>query len=303
MHPGLDDLGHQVWVGDATQIRRRARSRQKTDRKDAKLLLDLLMKGEFPRIHRLSQQSLKVLRHLRHRHRLVQVRTKVYNAVHSIALAAGVSLRSKLRTKKGKEKLNQFSLSQAHSLQREEWLSLIAELNKRIERVEKGLELIASSDERVRLVRTHPGVGLLTGLALVHTLCPVSRFPNSRKVTVTAYVGLEPRGYSSGEKQRLGSISKAGSRLLRFLLVEAGNKAVADDENLRKLYYRLLHRRDGARAKVAVARHVLIHAYIMLRDGIDYEEFLRRCVAVRSARTVHRPKVPDRLIERPASQQ
>lgn len=161
--------------------------------------------------------------------------------------------------------------------------------------------MTASSDERVRLVRTHPGVGLLTGLAPVHTLCPVSRFPNSRKVT--AYVGLEPREYSSGEKQRLGSISKAGSRLLRFLLVEASNKAVIDDDGLRKLYRRLLHRRDRARAKVAVARHVLIHAYIMLRDGIDYEEFLRRGVAVRSARTVHRPEVPDHLIERPASQQ
>jgi len=297
----LDELGHQVWVGDAMQIRRCARSRQKTDRKDAELLLDLLMKGEFPRIHRLSQQSLEVLRQLRYRHRLVQIRTKVYNAVHSIALAAGVSLRSKLRTKKGKEKLNQLSLSQAHSQQCEEWLTLIAELNKRIERVEKDLELIAASDERVRLVRTHPGVGLLTGLALVHTLCPVNRFSNSRKVT--AYVGLEPREYSSGDKQRLGGISKAGSRLLRFLLVEAGNKAVTDDDGLRKLYHRLSHRRDRARAKVAVARHVLIHTYIMLRDEIDYAEFVRRGVAVRSARTVDRREVPVHLIERPASQQ
>jgi hypothetical protein len=91
------------------------------------------MKGEFPRIHRLSQQSLEVLRQLQYRHRLVQVRIKVYNAVQSIALAAGVSLRSKLRTKKGKQRLNELSLSRAHSLQREEWLSLIAELDTRIE--------------------------------------------------------------------------------------------------------------------------------------------------------------------------
>jgi transposase len=258
------------------------------------------MKSELRRIHRLSQQSLEVLRHLRYRHRLVQILTKVYNAVHSIALASGVSLRSKLRTKKGKQRLNELSLSRAHSQRREEWLSLIAERNTRIERVEKDLEVVASADERVRLVRTHPGIGLLTGLALVHTLCPVTQFANSRKVT--AYVGLEPREYSSGDKQRLGSISKAGSRLLRFLLVEAGNKAVNDDDDLRKLYHRLLHRWDRARAKVAVARHVLIHAYIMLRDGIDYEEFLRG-VAVRSARTVHRPRVPVHLIERPASQQ
>jgi transposase len=254
----LHELGHQVWVGDATEIRRRARSRQKTDRRDAELLLDLLLKDEFPRIHRLSPESLEVLRQLRYRHRLVQMRTKVHNAIQSIALGAGVSLKSKLRAKKGKQRLNELSLSSALSQQREEWLSLIAELNTRIQRVEKDLESLASDDERVGRVRTHPGIGLLTGLALVHTLCPVSRFSNSRKVA--AYVGLEPREYSSGEKQRFGGISKAGSRLLRFLLVEAGSKAVTSDEHLKKLYHRLLHHRDRARAKVAVARHILIHA-------------------------------------------
>ncbi len=90
---------------------------------------------------------------------------------------------------------------------------------------------------------------------------------------------------------------------MRFLLVEAGNSAVSSDEHLKKLYERLLHRRDRPRAKVAVARHVLIRAYIMLRDEIDYSEFVRRGVAARSARTVRRPQVPDHLIERPASQQ
>jgi transposase len=264
-------------VGDASEIRRRARSRQKTDRRDAELLLDLLLKDEFPRIHRPSSASLVVLQQLRYRHRLVQMRTRVHNALQAMALGAGVSLKSKLRTKKGKERLKGLALGPALGRQREEWLSLIAELNTRIEGVEKELEPLASDDERVRRVRTHPGIGLLTGLALVHTLSPISRFASSRKVA--AYVGLEPREYSSGEKQRFGSISKAGSRLLRFLLVEAGNSAITSDEHLKKLYRRVLHRRDRARAKVAVARHVLVHAYIMIRDEIDYAEFLRRGVA------------------------
>ena len=73
-------------------------------------------------------------------------------------------------------------MTEAHSRQRQEWLALIAQLNGYIERVEQELELTAEADERVQLVRTHPGIGLLTGLALVHTLSPVSRFANSRKV-------------------------------------------------------------------------------------------------------------------------
>ena len=115
----------------------------------------------------------------------------------------------------------------------------------------------------------------------------MSRFATSRKVT--AYAGLEPRERSSGERQRFGSISKAGSRLLRFLLVEAATSAVKGDGDLKKLYQRLLHRRDKACAKVAVARHLLVHAYIMLRDEIGYVEFRRRGVVVQSARVFHRP--------------
>ena len=297
----LQELGHEVWVGDATKIRRRARSRQKTDRRDAELLIDLLLKDEFPRICRLSFESLEVLRRLRYRHRLVQMRTRMRNSLQAIALGSGITLKSKLRTRKGRVKLNDLPLSPVLSQQRGGWLEMIEEVEKRIAQVEQELEKIATGDERVRRLRTHPGIGLLTGLALVHTLSPVSRFANTRKVA--AYVGLEPREYSSGERKRMGRISKAGSRVLRFLLVEAGIKATREDAELKKLYYRVLHRREQARAKVAVARHLLVHAFIMLRDEIDYAEFKLRGVEMRSnARTIHRPQVPDQLIERPASE-
>jgi hypothetical protein len=103
----LQQIGRQVWVGNPTEIRRRARSRQKTDRRDAELLLDLLLKDEFPRLHRLTPASLEVLRQLRYRHRLVQMRTRIYNALQAIALSAGVSLKAKLRTNKGQERLCQ----------------------------------------------------------------------------------------------------------------------------------------------------------------------------------------------------
>lgn len=297
----LEDLGHQVWIGHATEIRRRARSRQKTDRRDAELILDLMLKDEFPRIHRVSAASREVLRQLRYRHRLVQLRTRSYNSLQAIALGAGVSLKAKLRTRQGQARLLSLAVSETHSRQRQEWLDLIVQVNGYIARVESELEVVAEADERVQLVRTHPGIGLLTGLALVHTLSPVSRFANSRKVA--AYVGLEPREYSSGERQQFGGISKAGSRLLRLLLVEAGHKALDKDAQLKQLYYRVLQRREKAKAKVAVARHLLVRAYIMLRDQIDYAEFVRRGVAVQSARVSYRPQVPGKLIERLASGQ
>jgi transposase len=297
----LGDLGHEVWVGDATKIRRRARSRQKTDRRDAELLLDLLLKNEFPRINRLSFESLEVLRRLRYRHRLVQMRSRMCNSLQALALGSGIVLKSKLRTKRGRARLSDLPLSPVLSQQRSGWLEMITEVERRIAEVEEELMKAAGGDERICRLRSHPGIGLLTGLALVHTLCPVDRFADTRKVT--AYVGLEPREFSSGERKRMGHISKAGPRVLRFLLVEAGIKATWQDVELKNLYHRVLHRRGQARARVAVARHLLIHAFIMLRDGVDYAEFKVRGAEKRSAaRTVHRLRMPEYLIERPAAE-
>src|SRR6185503_12846287 len=70
----LEELGHEVWLGDATEIRRRARRRQKNDRRDAELILDLLIHDEFPRIHRPTPVSCEILRMLRYRHQLVRLR-------------------------------------------------------------------------------------------------------------------------------------------------------------------------------------------------------------------------------------
>ena len=283
----LAELGHQVWVGNATEIRRRARSRQKNDWRDAELVLDLMIKDEFPRIYRLSEESQEILRRLRYRHRLVKMRTMAKNGLQAIALSAGLSMKSKLLTKPGRAKLELLDLSPMLHEQKREWLDLIDRLNHRIARLDAEIGQAGEIDPRVRLLRTHRGLGPLTALALVHTLEPVTRFSTSRKVT--AFVGLEPCEDSSADKVRWRGISKAGSRLLRFLLIEAAGIAIRYDDELRRFYLHLLNRRDWRKAKVAVARKLLVRSWIMLRDQIDYAEFLKRGVAVRSARTGHRP--------------
>ncbi|HZS04610.1 MAG TPA: IS110 family transposase [Blastocatellia bacterium] len=278
----LSELHHQVRVGNPAEVRARARARQKTDRRDAELLLDLLLKDEFPQIHRPSAASREALRLLRYRQRLVQLRTKTCNNLHAIALSAGVSLKAKLLTKAGRRRLNELTLSTEHRRQREEWLELIDQLQTRIQRADQELARLAADDDRVTRLQTHPGIGVQTALALVHTLEPLRRFANSRKVA--AYVGLEPREYSSGDRQRFGRISKAGPRLLRYLLIEAAHHAVRHDPDLKRLYWQLLQKKNKGKAIVAVARRLLIRAYILWRDEIDYAEFLRRGVEVQSAR-------------------
>src|SRR6266704_1485021 len=250
----LEELGCEIWIGMPAAIRRQARRRQKNDRRDADLILELMLRGDFPRLHRYTPASREVLQQLRYRHRLVKLRTIVVNSLQYMALSRGVSLRTKLLTGRGQERMKQLSLP----------------------------DHLAKQDARVERLRTHPGIGPLTGLCLVYTLEQVERFANPRKVT--AYVGFDPVEDSSGERQRIGAISKQGSRLLRFLLVEAGQVAVRTDPDLKAAYWRVQLRRNHQKAKVAVARRLLVRAFIMLRDEIDYAEFQRRGVAARSTR-------------------
>lgn len=278
----LADLGHTVWLGNAAEIRRRASRRQKNDRRDADLMLDLMLKGEFPQLHRFSEESRLVLRQLRYRHKLVKLRTIAKNSLHAIGINAGLPLKRRLLTQKGIRQLQALQLAPVLAAQRDEWLQLVAWLNERIATVETALQELADNDNAVALLQTHPGIGLLSGLALRYTLMPVSRFPTTRKVT--AYVGLDCMEDQSAERRRLGSISKAGSRLLRFLLNEAGQVACRKDPDLKRFYQRLVHRRNRPKAKVAVARKLLVRSFIMLRDQIDYTEFVRRGVAARAAR-------------------
>jgi transposase len=100
----LEGLSHQVLIGDAAEVRRRARRRQKNDRRDAELILDLLRKGEFPQIHHPPFESREVLRLLRYRHKLVQMRTRVKNSLQALAYGAGSARRAPLLSRKGRER-------------------------------------------------------------------------------------------------------------------------------------------------------------------------------------------------------
>jgi len=278
----LEELGHEIWIGHATAIRLFARRRQKNDRRDADLILDLLLRGDFPRIHRYSAESRAVLQQLRYRHRLVKMQTMIVNSLVFLGASRGISLRTRLKSRRGLARLQQMRLPEPLGEQRDELCQLLLELRTRIEQVERWLTVKAESEVRVQRLRTHYGIGPLTGLCLAHTLeCP-ERFANPRKVT--AYVGFDPVEDSSGERRRIGSISKQGSRLLRFLLIEAGQIAIRKDQDLARVYRRVLVRRGHAKAKVAVGRRLLVRAFIMLRDEIDYAEFQRRGVAARSSR-------------------
>lgn len=146
----VEELGHTLLVGDAAEIRRLARRRQKNDRRDAELILDLLAHDEFPRLYRYSAESREVLRQLRFRHKLVKLRTIILNSLHALSIGAGLSLQARLSTAQGRTRLQGLRLSPVLAHQRDEWLALADELSRRILSVERWLKAQAKTDERVQ---------------------------------------------------------------------------------------------------------------------------------------------------------
>ena len=270
----LVEFGHELVVGDAAKIRKMEVRKQKHDRRDAEHLLNLLVKGDFPRLWLPSAAERDVRVWLEHRHQLVQMRTRALNGLQAVALNQGLCLRQKLWTKRGQEELKKLPLREGRARRRADLLALRAQLDGWIAELDQRIEQEVAQRPDAQRLMTHPGVGPLTALGTVLVLGPVERFPDARHVT--SYVGLIPQEASSGGRQHFGHLTKQGNGLLRFLLVEAGQTASRLDPGLRRAYRRLTFRKGRASAKVAVARKLAIRLYIMLRDKIDYEEFCRR---------------------------
>lgn len=269
----LRELGHELWFGDAAQVRARAVRQQKTDARDAALLLDLLVNNRFPRIWVPSPAERDLRQLLWHRHKLVRMRTVLGNQLHALAMGQGVCRKKKLFTKKGRAILEGLALAPWARRRREELLRLWDQVEPSISALDRAVLEQAQKHPEAQRLMTHPGIGPVNALAFVLTIGPVARFGRSKQVV--SYLGLNPREHSSGGRQRLGAISKQGNTLVRWLLVEAAQHAVRCDPQLRQDYLRLKFRRGNAVAKVAIARKLAVRMYWMLRSGADYARLVR----------------------------
>jgi len=264
----LADLKHQVRLGDASKIRAMEVRKQKTDRRDAELLLKLLLEGRFPEVWIPSLEMRDARQLLLHRHKLVGMRRQVKNQLQHLALNQGVQKKRKLWTTAGRQLLEELPLIGWTARRRSDLLRWLDELNQAIAELDRAVEQEAHQHAAARLLQTHPGVGPVTSLAFVLTLGKIERFQHSRQVV--SYLGLNPAENSSGGRQRLGAISKQGNPMLRSLLVEAGQSASRRDKELKRAYQRLKQRKHSAIAKVMVARKLAVRLYWMWRTQQPY---------------------------------
>lgn len=266
--------GGKCQVAPPTLIPSVAGNRVKTDRRDSRKLSWLLSRGMLPSIWvpDLAQRGHR--RVLRRRRQLVQDRTRLQSRIKAELALYGLSVGTGPGRWTGRVvaelQLVQFPDGWAQRSY-DRLLTMYRLVTEQLVEQTRLLRELAATEryrEPLRLLQTVPGIGVITGMALLLELGEISRF--TRADALAAYAGLTPSQYSSGDRIRMGRITGMGNRYLRSLLIEAAWVAVRRDSHLRTVYDRLKPRAGGKRAIVAVARRLLLAARRVLLDQTEY---------------------------------
>jgi transposase len=269
----LESLGHEVIVADpnyAPMYAHRGRG-IKTDRRDVIALAEATRRGMYRPAHRVSAAQRTVRRHLQVREQLVRMRTQIINVMRGQLRSEGLRVRSG-RAESFVTRYEALAVSAGLRAVFEPLVQALAALAPWIAAADDWAQQAAHGDTVARRLMTAPGVGPITALSFQSTLDDVARFrgPNA----VSAYVGVVPHEASSGERQRRGSITKAGPTHIRAVLVQASWnvwRSPRGSATLHAWVHRLADRRGKRIAIVALARRLTRILFAMWRDGCDFQ--------------------------------
>src|SRR5580704_1587228 len=163
----LAELGFEIWMGDPAEIKAKRVKKRKTDRNDALLLLRLMRENNFPQIWVPDPENRDLRQLLWHRHRLVQMRTRIMNQLQALALNEGYRWKKKLFSAQGRAQLEKLALAPWASRRRKEFLELLDQLDPKIAESTATVEQEANQRPEVVRLMTHPGVGPIAGLVCV----------------------------------------------------------------------------------------------------------------------------------------
>lgn len=239
-----------------------AEAKVKTDRVDAKMLAHLLRANLVAESY-VPPKDVRERRDLvRARKALVTDRTREKNRVKALLKRTGHSYRKELFGPSGHEFLANLELSAVDRTVLEAYLAVIETLDEQITRFDRKIEETAAAHPDAQRLTTIPGVGYFSALLLTAEIGDVERFSSAKHLV--SYAGLDPSIRQSGEKEVRGGITKEGSALMRWALVQCVNVAIRFDDYLHGFYTRLQRRKNHHIAIVATARKLLVAIFHML---------------------------------------
>ena len=272
----LTNLGHEVIVANARQVKLISQSSRKNDKLDAQMLARLarLDPALLRPIRHRSEEAQKDLLTIRMRAGLVEARTGLVNAARGLTKAMGERLRSCDTGQMNVEKLEGLPAEMRDALQ--PLLEGVEALTEKIQECDRKIEQMARDRyPETKLLRQVSGVGPLIALTYILTIEDKERFAKSRDVG--CYVGLRPKQSESGERQPELRITKEGDVYLRKLLVQGAHCILAKrapDTDLKRWGSQLAGRggkNARKRAIVAVARKLAVLLHHLWVTGEVYE--------------------------------
>jgi transposase len=268
----IEPMADRVALANPMKISEIAHSKQKTDNHDAFVLAQKLARGELPEAHRPTPRQREHRAYVRFRQYLKQCATALKNKIRRIVSDYNADRRD-LFAAAGWKSLETVKIRDSDRFILDQLRAQLGNLEEQLRALAKQLKAFAKSappreaEARAKLA-TAPGIGPVTIDVIVSELGDVRRFPSAKKVC--AYAGLVPGMRDSGDKHKNLPITKAGSPLLRWALVEAAWRAIRLSAAWRRNYERIRKRTGGKKAIVAMARRLLCVLYAMLRDGANY---------------------------------
>lgn len=269
------EMGHEVFLSHPKQTKAIASARLKTDKVDAPMLGRLLKADLLPTVWIPGRKERYVRELLSHRARLVRTRTGVINELHAVYAKRNVEVSGmvwhRIRPVAwGAEELSGY----APRIVKED-VELLKVVNEQIRGLDRELGNFVAEDPQAKRLITIPGVGVTTAVAVSCWVGDIGRFAKAKRLV--SYFGIASRVSQSAERERHGHITKEGSRMVRWLLVQAAVvriRLLKGSE--RRNYLGVVTRRGKQIARIAVARKLVGIMFHLMKEEIDYKEFVRR---------------------------
>lgn len=265
----LEECGLSVKLASPLKVRLIAEAKVKTDKIDAWTLAHLERTGFLPEAYIPPREVRDQRELLRYRLALVGIGTSLKNRVHALLDKLGIRHGfADLFGKGGREFLAALELREVYRKTLDGYLASLDFIESQVKQATRDIRTMLKADPRAEALMTIPGVGQLTAYLLLSEIGDVGRFLSAKKLC--AYSGLVPRTYQSGEHCYTGAITRQGNRYIRYAMVEAAQLACKRDPALGHFYDRLKRKKGSAKARVAVARKLLVAVYHVLKCGEHY---------------------------------
>jgi transposase len=265
-----EGIGIDVRIANTIKLRQIADSGQKTDKNDALTLAELLRVDYLPQAYKVPNDIYELRMLVRERAHFISQSTATKCRIHSVCTARGEhNTAERPLHKAGKDTL----YTQGSGLY--EMFQSLEEISAHVATLEKRIQSTVKETKTYAILLSLPGVGPITAAAIYAEVGDFKRFHTS--ASLISYAGIYPKERSSGDSKRYGSISKAGSKVLRYSIIEAAMR-VRDTDASHNLYthYDSAKKRNktAKQARIVVAHKLLTIAWHLVNRGIKYDDHL-----------------------------